>query len=212
MAKRKEPVSDQGLGLTGDPGIDQAIADAEKALLADAQRGTGPDADPITLGPRVISADEITNKLVTRAADAAPTWLQRVKSPRKHPLVEGRAAEPKYKSKMETVLKEERRKKALEKVTDEDLIAGIDAAGEDAFRTGIERKKGKVQRRMAVLQPLYIVLAKAIDAMPTGTDAEREKKMLAARRAMIVVGKVRRGELGADAIAAEARKLTSGAA
>lgn len=212
MTKRTKSPTDAELGLTGDPGIDDAIARAEQALNEEILKVEGPDADPITLGPRVISAEDITRKLVDRASDAAADWIKNLKAPKKHPIKEAIAAHGKYVDKMTVVIREGRQKKALEKVSDEDFLAGIDEAGEGAFRDGIDRKRGKVNRRFTVLQPLYEVLAKAIDAMPVDTEAQREKKMTAARRGMIVVGKARRGEVAPAEIAAEIKKVTGGAA
>jgi hypothetical protein len=211
MATKRKSRSDAELGLTGDPGIDEAIAKAEQVLTDEVLRMEAPDADPIALGPRVISPEDISRKLVERASAASDDWLKRVKAPRKHPIKEGIKAEGKYKSKMEEVLRGERRKHALEKVSDEDYLAGIDEAGSEAFRTGIERKSGKVGRRFAVLQPLYDLLAKAIDGLPVDTEAQREAKMRAARRGMIMVGKARRGEVAPAEIAAEVKKLAPGA-
>jgi len=207
LARKRKQFSDDELGLTGDPELDDAIARAEQALNEEALRVEDPDADPITLGPRVISPEDIARKLVDRAAAAGADWIRRLKAPKKHPIKEGIAAEPKYKDKMTVVLREERRRKALEKVSDEDFLAGVDEAGEGAFTAGIERKRGKVRRRFAVLQPLYELLAKAIDALPTETEPQREAKMRAARRGMILVGKARRGEIAPAVIAEEIRKL-----
>jgi len=208
MPSKAKKGANPGSGIS--PDLEEAIAKAEDALNQEAMAPELAD-DPIELGPRVISAEDIARKLVDRASAAAEDWKRRLLSPKKHPIKEGIAAEGKYKDKMQVVLREERRKKALEKVSDEDFINGVEAAGPDAFRSGIERKRGKVQRRFAVLQPLYELLAKALDAMPVDTEAQREAKMRAARRGMILVGKVRRGEAAPAEIAAEIKKLTGAA-
>lgn len=207
MTTKKKKRTDQELGLTGNPSLDDAIANAERALNDEVLRKDNPDADPITLGPRVIPPEDISRKLVDRASAAGADWFARLKAPKKHPIQEGIKAEGKYADKMKTVIAEGRRAKALGKVTDEDFLSGVEEAGPGAFTSGIERKRGKVTRRFAVLQPLYELLAKAIDAMPVDTETQRENKMKAARRGMIMVGKARRGEVGAAEIAAEVRKL-----
>ena len=211
MPRKKTPLTDAELGLTGDPAVDESIAQAEAQLAKEVAWKTDPDADPITLGPRVLAPEQIADKLVRRASDAAAEWFSRVKTPKKHPIVEGIKAEGKYADRMKTVIAEGRRAKALGKVSDEDYLAGVDAAGPGAFSSGIERKRGKVGRRFAVLQPLYVVLATAIDKMPIDTETQREAKMRAARRGMIVVGKARRGEVGPAEITAEIAKLGGGA-
>jgi hypothetical protein len=40
---------------------------------------------------------------------------------------------------------------------------------------------------------MVAALAASIDSMPQGTDADREKRLLAARRGMIEIGKKRTG-------------------
>ena len=211
MSPRKKPLSDSELGLTGDAEVDEAIAQAEQVLAQEVADAATRKGNPLTIGSRVLPADQIASKLVKRASDAAGDWYARVKTPKKHPIQEGIKAEGKYADKMKVVIAEGRRAKSLAKVSDEDYLAGIEAAGTAAFSSGIERKAGKVKRRFEVLQPLYVVLATAIDKMPVDTEAQREAKMRAARRGMIMVGKARRGEVGPAEISAEIAKLGGGA-
>jgi len=207
MTTKKKRSTNPTPGTTQDPVIAEAIAKAEAALAAEVEAASKPHGNPLTLGPRVIPADKIANKLVGRASAAAEEWFTQAQAPRKNPITEGVKAEGKYVDKMKTVIAEGRRAKALSKVTDEDLLQGIKDAGAEALRTGIERKKGKVLRRFTVLQPLYELLAKTIDTFPTDTEAQRENKMKAARRGMILVGKARRGEISPSDLAAEIKKL-----
>ena len=208
MTKKKKREVGVSMESPLDPEIEAAIAKAEAALNQEILRKEDPNTDPIVLGPRVIEPDKITRKLVDRASGAAADWFDRVQHPKKHPIKEGIAAEGKYTDKMKTVIAEHRRAKALEKVTDEDYLSGIAEAGANAFSSGIERKRGKVLRRFSVLQPLYELLAKAIDTMPVDTEAQREAKMRAARRGMILVGKARRGEVPPAEIATEIKRLS----
>lgn len=194
-----------------DPDLQESITRAEEMLAQEIVNAATRKGNPLTIGARVLPADEIATKLVKRASDAADDWFKRVKNPKKHPLVEGIKAEGKYADKMKAAIAAGSRAKALAKVSDEDYLAGIDAAGPGAFSSGIERKRGKVGRRFAVLQPLYVVLAQAIDKMPIDTESQREAKMRAARRGMIMVGKARRGEVSAGEIATEIAKLGGGA-
>jgi hypothetical protein len=64
----------------------------------------------------------------------------------------------------------------------------------------LKNKSKKISRKIAALQPLVEALRKAIASMPDTTDSEREKKMTAARRGMIVVGQVMKGVLTPDAL------------
>ena len=176
-----------------DPVIAESIQIAEAALAKELEKGLH-HGNPITLGPRVADPAKIAKKLVERASAATAEWFENVQHPKKNPLVEGIKAEGKYADKMRQVIAAGSRAKALGKVSDEDLLAGILAAGSSALSDGITKKAGKVLRRFTVLQPLYIVLAQALDKLPTDTDSQRAAKMTAARKGMIMVGKVRRGE------------------
>jgi len=207
MTTKKKRSTNPTPGPTGDPVIDEAIAKANQALAAEVEAASKPRGNPLTLGPRVIAPEKIADKLVSRASGASEEWFAQAQAPRKNPIQEGIKAEGKYVDKMKTVISEGRRAKALSKVTDDDLLQGVKDAGADALRTGIERKKGKVLRRFKVLQPLYELLAKTIDTFPTDTEAQRENKMKAARRGMILVGKARRGEISPTELAAEIKKL-----
>lgn len=172
--------------------------------LVDSQ---GVSDDPIELGPRVITADEITEKLVEGATRRAEAWKKRLLRPRKHPIKEGIAAEGKWKSRMEEAIREERRKKALEKVSDEDYIKAVEATDPSDFARGVERKKEKIKRRFEVLQPLYERAARYLDQMPVDTDAQREKKLLAARKLMQLVGQVRKGVITVEEFDRKAREI-----
>ena len=46
---------------------------------------------------------------------------------------------------------------------------------------------------MADLAPRLGAVSQAVQAMPQDTDAQREQRLLAARKAMIAIGKARKG-------------------
>ena len=149
--------------------------------------------NPITLGSRVISPEEWARDQVKRASDAASKWLSHVKKPRKDPIKAAIAADAKRTNKVKESLELGKWKKAMAKVDEDLMFAIIDKRGEAAFRSGIEDRAAKVESRVKELQPMVTALAVAIDAMPDATDADREKRLLAARRGMIEIGKKRRG-------------------
>jgi len=169
--------------------IDRMAADPEYA--ADL---TGPHkGNPITLGEAVIPAEEWADKQVKRAAAAASDWEKNVQRPRRDPLKAAIAAGPKRAEKVRQALDEKKWEKAMGKVDEDLMYETIRKRGAQAFRSGIEDRKAKVVARAKELQPLVTALKKEIEAMPDVTDADREARLLAARRGMIALGKKRRG-------------------
>lgn len=158
------------------------------------KKGLGPLPDnPVSLGSRVLSTEEWANKQVERASNAASTWADRVKRPRKDPVEAALKAAKKREDKLRKSLEDKKWERAMEKVDKDEMYRVIEATGAEGFRQGIEKRKGKIRSRVGELQPMVEELAKTIDDMPDGTDAEREKRLLMARKGMIEIGKKRRG-------------------
>jgi len=173
-------------------------------------RESNPEAhnppEVYTVGPRVIPPEKIVDRLSTEAIDAAPYWLERVRAPRRHAIREGIKAEGKWADKVKKAIDARSRAKALEKVTDERMGEALEAVTAGDFEAGVRRKKYKMAWRFGVLQPLYEMLAKILDTFPVDTDAQRAAKMAAARKGMIEIGRVRRGEIPVE----EARRTIEG--
>lgn len=149
--------------------------------------------NPITLGSPVISPEEWADKQTANATNAASTWLKNVKRPRREPIKAALAAAAKREQKVRESLDEHKWEKAMAKVDENLMYKVIDAGGAEVFRKGVEMRKEKVKARVSELQPMVTALKLEIEAMPETTDAEREARLLAARRGMIAIGKKRRG-------------------
>lgn len=152
-----------------------------------------PVGNPITLGTPVISAEDWANKQVKNASAAASDWLKNVKRPRRNPKEAALAASAKREQKVRTSLEKKKWDKAMANVDLDQMMAVIDAVGAEGYRRGIEARKVKVAARTKELQPMVTALKKEIEAMPDATDADREARLLAARRGMIKIGEMRRG-------------------
>jgi len=149
--------------------------------------------NPITLGPRVVDAASWAEDQVTAAKAKATKWLEHSRRPKKVPSHAALAAKGKYRTKLEEALTGGVWEAAMGRV-DEDLrMTIIEAVGSAGFSQGIERHKPKVIARVKELQPLVLALALEIDAMPQDTDDQREARMLAAKRGMQRIGRVRKG-------------------
>ena len=180
------------------------LSDFVKQLNANLNRAaTDPDylkevteerqGNPITLGPLVISPEEWAAKQVERASRAASEWEKNVQRPRRDPIKAAIAAAPKRAEKLRESLDQKKWEKAMAAVDEDLMYSVIRKRGAAAFRSGIEDRKEKVLARAKELQPMVAALKATIDAMPDVTDADREKRLLAARRGMIEIGRKRRG-------------------
>jgi hypothetical protein len=147
--------------------------------------------NPVT--KKVIPPEKWKERLIKRATAAADDWLEGVKNPSRDPVKAAIEADAKWKDRLTQSMKEDRRKKALEKVSHADIVAVVEKLGTRAFTDGIAAREAKIKKRIGELQPLVQAVSDAIQAMPDATDADREKRLLMARRLMIEVGKKRRG-------------------
>lgn len=149
--------------------------------------------NPIPLGPVVKSAEEWAAKQVKNASAAAAEWEKNVLTPRRDPIQAAIAAAPKRDQKVREALEQKKWEKAMANVNEDLMYATIRKRGASAFRAGVEDRAGKVLEVAKQLQPMVAALKQEIDHMPDVTDADREKRLLAARRGMIMIGKKRRG-------------------
>lgn len=169
--------------------LDRVVTDPDYLKEVTEER----QGNPITLGPLVISPEEWAAKQVERASRAASEWEKNVQRPRRDPIKAAIAAGPKRAEKLRESLDNKKWEKAMAAVDEDLMYSVIRKRGASAFRSGIEDRKEKVLARAKELQPMVATLKATIDAMPDVTDADREKRLLAARRGMIEIGKKRRG-------------------
>jgi len=148
-------------------------------------------SNPVT--KKVISPDKWKDRLIRRATAAADDWLEGLRNPSRDPIKASIEADNKWKDRIQQAIREDRRKKALEKVSWSEAVAVAEKIGSSGFAAGIAAREGKIAKRIAELQPLVQAVSDAIQAMSDATDADREKRLLMARRLMIEVGKKRRG-------------------
>jgi hypothetical protein len=149
--------------------------------------------NPITLAPRVAPAAEQVDKLISNATNAGQRWVDNTTRPRKDPIARAKASVTKYKNAMQESLSQDRYAKGLASIDESAMQQTIQAIGATGFVNGITARKTKITNKFAKLQPMQVALANQLDAMPTDTDAQREAKMLAAKRGMQAIGKQLKG-------------------
>lgn len=149
-------------------------------------------SNPVTPGERVLNATDWAEKMTSRAVNASSDWLKGVLHPRKNPVLAAIAANGKRKERLAEAEREERYLHAMERVDVDEMYKVIEKS-EGVYRNAIEARKAKIANKVAKLQPLVSALAQTIDKMPQDSDANREARMVAARRGMIKIGSAMKG-------------------
>jgi len=151
--------------------------------------------NPMVLGPRLPSADEWADLQVAGARNNAAKWLARVTKPKKNFKEEAlrETSRARYRTSMEQVLAKDLWAGGMALVDESETMATITAGGSAVYTSGVERRKAKIRRRVAELREDRLALCSTIDAMPVGTDTEREAKMIANKRGLQAIGLRRRG-------------------
>ena len=189
MAKKKAPAA-QPAPLT----LDTFAAEHARLLDVGAKApenlpGYGVEqGNPRDLAPRVPETDTWVEGQITNTRNAAEKWKANTLRPKRDPIVAAKAAKEKWKNAVTKAAQEDRFAKGLEQVDEADMIATIQATPSTAVADGVERRRGKIERKVGKLRNLMVGHLAAVDRMPTNTDAEREAKMLANLRGMRAVG------------------------
>ncbi len=145
--------------------------------------------NPRPLAPRVAEVDDWVEKQKTNAAAAGERWRTNMLRPKKDPIAEAKKAVVKWENKMKEAIADKRFTKGLDAVDEAAMMATLEATPASVFVDGIERRTAKIKGKVEKLRPLVVAAAEVLDRMPIDTDKQREDKMIAARRAMIEVGK-----------------------
>ena len=186
--------------ITGEVSLDNVIGSFNKVVdylqnTTDVKTFNTPHGkgNPVTLGSRVLSAAEWATKQVNRATAASDDWLNGTLHPKVLPNEAAIKANAKRIDKLAEAEKQGKWLKAMQKVNPDDMYEVVKNVGAAGYKAGIEARKTKITKTIADLQPLVASVAATIDAMPQATDSDREKRLIAARRLMIEVGKKRLG-------------------
>lgn len=135
------------------------------------------------------TAQQITDETIKGVADNADKWLDGFKNPRRNPQEEAKKSGTKWKN---AVSSADAQKAFVENVGSynvDDAIKVAEEVGKDNLVKGVAARKAKILRANQELQPKREAAFDAINAMPTDTDAQREAKMIANKRAMQALNK-----------------------
>jgi len=157
--------------------------------------------DPVEIGlipgnpvtKKVPSGDKMATKLINRATVAAEDWLAGIKNPSRNPIEAALDAKDKWSDRLSQAMKDGKWEAGLKKVTHADIVAIAEKLGPKVFTEGLEAREAKIKKVFNELQPLFQSVSDTIQSMSNKTDADREKRLLQARKLMIELGKKRRG-------------------
>lgn len=170
--------------FTQDPAFYEALHGRELAPGITIQN---PGPDPARM----------TEKLVRRAQGAAGDYVSGMRNPRRDPVAAAKRASGKWANRVQEAINNRSYEKGVGK---QDYAEAVRIATEDggsAYTQGIAKRESKIARVYQDLAPRLGAVSQAIQAMPQDTEAQREQRLLAARRAMIALGKARKGITGA---------------
>ena len=146
--------------------------------------------NPVT--KKVKSADRWAKQQIDNAVAAGDDWLDGVKNPSRDPIEAALAAEAKWEDRLKQAIADKKWAAGLKKSSAAEIIEVAEKVGTGAYTTGVSARESKIKRVVKELQPLVQSVSDTIQGMPDKTDAEREKRLLSARKLMIEVGKARR--------------------
>lgn len=123
-------------------------------------------------------AERIKRRYRERAPEAAEEWLKACKETDVDPIQEALKAYDDWKKAMQQALKEDRLKKVLELMSKTDWLKGVEEAGEESFRHGVEAKAYKHEAFADAFEDVYLKAKEEAKKLPKGvTPAEKAKRV-----------------------------------
>lgn len=137
---------------------------------------------------RVKDAGRWAQQQIANATASSADWLDGVRNPARDPIQAAIDAKQKYLNNFAEAVKQDKWAKNLRKSSHSEIVAVAQAVGESGYTTGITARSAKIARVIGELQPLAQSVSDAIQAMPDATIADREKRLLEAKRLMFAIG------------------------
>ncbi len=126
-------------------------------------------------------------------AGAAGRWVQGMQNPRRDPKQAALRAAGKWGQRTQEAIQAGSYAKGIQAYDVGEAVAVATADGGAAYTAGAQKRSAKVGRVFQRLAPLLAGVSQAIQNMPQDTDAQREQRLLQARKMMINVGKQLKG-------------------
>ncbi len=167
-----------------------AIADLRMQGINPVEAGILP-GNPVT--KKVKDPARWAKQQITNAVDARDDWLDGMLNPSRNPVEAALAAADKFKDRLKAAIDAGYWEKGLAKTSQSEIQEIAKKVGPEGYARGIEAREAKIKRVVAELQPLTQSVSDTIQAMSDKTEADREKRLLMARKLMLEIGKKRRG-------------------
>jgi hypothetical protein len=147
----------------------------------------------ITLQNPGPDATRMASKYQAKVAAAAGDYVYGVQNPKRDFKQAAVAANGKWKNRVQEAVTQDRFARAMSQVDSAEAIATAISDQGAAYTAGAAKRQAKVGRVYSRLAPMLGAVSQAVQAMPQDTDAQRAQRLLAARQAMIEVGKRLKG-------------------
>jgi hypothetical protein len=131
----------------------------------------------------------MAEKYARKTQAAASDWVSGVQNAKANFRDAAIAAGGKWASRVQEAVQQDKFRKGMAQVDVAEAIQTATSDGGSAYTAGVQKRLPKVQRAFGRLAPMLGAVSQTIRNMPQDTDAQREQRLLAARRAMIEVGK-----------------------
>jgi len=171
-----------------------------------------PEAEKASVGPRLPETKDWVSYYLERAVAAKDHWKYKTLHPTTDPIAAGATddAEASFKNAMDEVTKTKSRQSALKKMKFEDFGASVELTAPEDYSKAVERKVHKMTAGIEAQHALRLYAVKALDAMPTATEDQRDKKLLAAKKMNIVIGRYLKGIITEATAKSDIDKLAAG--
>ena len=166
------------------------LADLAKDGIDPVESGLIP-GNPVT--KKVKSAERWAKQQVSNAEAAGDDWLDGVLNPSRDPIEAALAAEDKWEDRLKKAMADKKWSKNLAKSSHSEIVEIVKDLGTGVYTGAFGARAKKIKRVVDELQPLVQAASNTIQGMPDKTDAQREKRLLTARKLMIQVGRKRAG-------------------
>ena len=167
-----------------------AVADMRLEGRDPVEEGILP-GNPVT--KKVKSPDRWAAQQIANAEGAGDDWLDGVKNPSRDPIESALAANEKRIDRLKQSITDKKWEKNLAKSSHSEIVEVCEELGTGVYTSGVKARTKKINRVVRELHPLVQAASDTIQGMSDKTDADREKRLTAARKLMIEVGKKRAG-------------------
>lgn len=134
------------------------------------------------------SGADMAKDLIKHAGERGQDWQDGMRNPSRDPVKAAMDNVEKYKNNVKKALESGKWERNLSKITHADIMKTVDKLGPSVFTDGIAAREDKITAAMNVLQPKLQAVSNAVQAMKSGTETEREQRMLANLKLMRKIG------------------------